>query len=135
MEKNGGAMGKTVLLVEDDPDHRAIVSAMLRHAGYEVQIAIDGEAGVEAALRLRPAAILMDASLPRLDGWTATARIKAHAPELCVVMLTANALPEHRTMAETVGCDRFLTKPISPQDVLQVVRECTGGEEAATPIE
>jgi two-component system, cell cycle response regulator DivK len=122
-------MKRTVLVVEDEPDHREILSALLRHGGYAVETAADGEAGVEAALRLRPAVVLMDVSLPRLDGWVATERIKAAARDQCVVILTAHALAEHREMAERVGCDYYLTKPIPPKQVLELVRRFAGEPE------
>lgn len=114
----------TVLVVEDDPDHLEIMTTALRHKGYEVRVAVDGYAGVERSLSDRPDVVLMDASLPGLDGWSATATIKQRAPEVCVLMVTAHALPEHRQMAQAVGCDGFYTKPIEPTRLLRIVQEC-----------
>ena len=113
-----------VLVVEDDPDHRDIMTIALGHYGFDVRVALDGVQGVERALAERPDVVLMDASLPGMDGWSATATIKQRAPDLCVLMVTANALPEHRQMAQAVGCDGFYTKPIEPTRLIRLVQEC-----------
>lgn len=113
-----------VLVVEDDPDHREIMTIALTHHAFDVRVATDGIQGVERALAERPDVVLMDASLPGMDGWSATASIKQRAPELCVLMVTANALPEHRQMAQAVGCDGFYTKPIEPTRLIRLVQEC-----------
>lgn len=126
-------MGKLVLVVDDDPDLQEIMSAMLRKEGYEVEVARNGEEGVRMALDLRPAIVLMDAGLPVVDGWRATARIKASAPQLRVIMLTAHVLPDHVTLAQAVGCDGFLRKPIDPHDVVRAVRDSIGPSESAAP--
>ena len=65
----------TVLVVEDDPHHLEIMTTALRHQGYEVRVAVDGFSGVEKSISARPDVVLMDASLPGLDGWSATATI------------------------------------------------------------
>jgi two-component system cell cycle response regulator DivK len=122
----------TVLVVEDDPDHLEIMTTALRHHGYEVRVAVDGFSGVEKSISERPDVVLMDASLPGLDGWSATATIKQRAPEVCVLMVTAHALPEHRQMAQAVGCDGFYTKPIEPTRLLRIVQECVERRAAAT---
>ena len=114
----------TVLVVDDDEDHRAIATMALEHAGFRVLAAVDGVAGVEGAVNARPDLVLMDASLPRMDGWTATVRIKEHAPDLCVLIVSAHAMPEHREMAAAAGCDGYYTKPILPAELIRIVREC-----------
>jgi two-component system cell cycle response regulator DivK len=121
----------TVLVVEDDADHLEIMTTALRHQGYDVVVAVNGIDGVERSVAERPDVVLMDASLPEMDGWTATASIKQRAPEVCVLMVTAHALPEHRQMAEAVGCDGFYTKPIEPTRLLQIVHECVARRGAA----
>lgn len=121
----------TVLVVEDDPDHLDIMTTVLRHQGYTVVVAVNGIDGVELSLAERPDVVLMDASLPGMDGWTATASIKQRAPEVCVLMVTAHALPEHRQMAQAVGCDGFYTKPIEPTRLLRIVQECVDARPAA----
>ncbi|MEW5927064.1 MAG: response regulator [Gemmatimonadota bacterium] len=116
-----------ILLVEDDADHRQIMSSLLEHVGYQVIEASDGESAIELALQLRPAVTLMDVSLPRLDGWGATLRIKTEAPDLLVVIVTAHAFPADRVHAEAAGADRYITKPVDPRELLRVVRECASG--------
>ncbi|HEV2147652.1 MAG TPA: response regulator [Longimicrobiaceae bacterium] len=119
---------KTVLVVEDDPDHRDIMTTLLRHHGYGVLEAVDGRAAVDAAVRHRPDLVLMDAHLPVLDGWRATERLKTDpgVSDIPVVILTAAALEEDRERAGRVGCDSFLTKPCEPQSVLDEVRQWIG---------
>jgi len=107
---------KTVLLVEDNEDNRIIYATALRYAGYEVIEATTGTEGVHHARTDKPDLILMDISVPELDGWEATALLKAdpatqHIP---IIAVTAHALPgdEERSMA--AGCDGYLAKPITP---------------------
>jgi CheY-like chemotaxis protein len=92
---------------------------------------------VERSVSERPDVVLMDASLPGMDGWSATASIKQRAPEVCVLMVTAHALPEHQEMALAVGCDGFYTKPIEPTRLLRIIRECLERRDevaAASPV-
>jgi DNA-binding response OmpR family regulator len=83
-------------MVEDDRDHREIISAALIHAGVNVIHATDGVQDVEMALAEHPEVVLTDAGLPLLDGWKATATIKRSEPTMCVIIISAHALPEHR---------------------------------------
>jgi CheY-like chemotaxis protein len=106
----------TVLLVEDNEDNRIIYATALRYAGYEVLEAITGTEGVRLAREEQPGLILMDISIPELDGWEATAIIKAdpatrHIP---VVAVTAHALPGDAERSAEAGCDGYLAKPIPP---------------------
>ena len=119
---------KTVLVVEDDPDHRDTVATSLPHPGYGVLEAQDGAEGVDAAVRHRPDLVLMDACLPVMDGWAATQRLKSDPglPAIPVVILTAAALEEDREPSECAGCDRYLTKPCEPLTVLAEVRHLIG---------
>ena len=114
----------TILLVEDNEDNRIVYSTILRHFGFEVLEATSGEAGVEMALRSRPALVLMDIGLPGMDGFEATARLRdaEETRDIPVIALTAHALPEHRARALEVGCDDYLTKPVEPREVLATVR-------------
>jgi two-component system cell cycle response regulator DivK len=119
----GAAHRGTVLLVEDNPDNREIVDAMLSHAGYRVVMAHTGDEGVALARSAEPDVVLMDIALPVLDGWEATQRLKSdpatrHIP---VIALTAHAMPEHRARAQAAGFDGYLTKPIEPREVLAEV--------------
>jgi two-component system cell cycle response regulator DivK len=104
----------TILLVEDNEMNRDMLSRRLARKGYEVLIAVDGGQGVELALRAAPDLILMDMSLPEIDGWEATRRLKA-APatrQTPIIALTAHAMSGDREKALAAGCDDYDTKPI-----------------------
>lgn len=118
----------TVLLVEDNLDNRAVYVTMLKHYGYEVLEAADGEEAVRITKEAAPDLILMDVSLPGVDGWTATERIREdpETRDIPVVAVTAHALPEHRRKAESVGCQGYLTKPCAPRRLLEEVERLTG---------
>ena len=103
-----------ILLVEDNEMNRDMLSRRLVRNGYEVVIAVDGQQGVNMALSERPALILMDMSLPVIDGWDATRRIKADAATrgIPVIGLTAHAMAGDREKAMAAGCEDYDTKPI-----------------------
>jgi two-component system, cell cycle response regulator DivK len=112
-----------LLLVEDNEMNRDMLSRRLVRRGYDVVIAVDGEQGVAMARSEAPALILMDMSLPGLDGWEATRRIKA-APEtqrIPVIALTAHAMSGDREKAVAAGCDDFDTKPVDLDRLLQKI--------------
>jgi CheY-like chemotaxis protein len=112
-----------ILLVEDNEMNRDMLSRRLVRGGYEVIIAEDGARGVAMATSDRPDLILMDMSLPGIDGWEATRRIKA-APELRkipVIALTAHAMATDRDKALEAGCDDYDTKPIELQRLLSKI--------------
>ena len=103
-----------ILLVEDNEMNRDMLSRRLIKRGYDVAIALDGEQGVAMARAELPALILMDMSLPGLDGWDATRQLKA-MPEtrgIPVIALTAHAMSGDREKATAAGCDDFDTKPV-----------------------
>lgn len=103
-----------ILLVEDNEMNRDMLSRRLIKRGFEVVIAVDGAEGVALAHSIRPELILMDMSLPILDGWEATRRIKAE-PDLRaipVIALTAHAMSGDEQKARDAGCDDFDTKPV-----------------------
>jgi CheY-like chemotaxis protein len=103
-----------ILYVEDNEDNIFMLKNRLTRAGHTVIVATDGAQGVEMALSERPNMILMDLSLPVLDGWEATRQIKA-APDtkhIPVIALTAHAMAGDRERALAAGCDDFDTKPI-----------------------
>ena len=103
-----------ILIVEDNEMNRDMLSRRLERRGYEVVIAVDGAEGVDKAGTEAPALILMDMSLPVVDGWDATRRIKA-APAtraIPVIALTAHAMSGDREKAVEAGCDDFDTKPV-----------------------
>jgi CheY-like chemotaxis protein len=103
-----------VLLVEDNEESRDGLSRHLRRKGYEVLLAIDGRQGVDIARAEAPDLILMDMSLPVLDGWEATRQLKAGAQTrgIPVIALTAHAMAGDRERALEAGCDDYDTKPI-----------------------
>jgi two-component system cell cycle response regulator DivK len=103
-----------ILLVEDNEMNRDMLSRRLIRNGYEAVIAVDGQQGVDMALLERPDLILMDMSLPVIDGWEATRRIKANdaTRRIPVIALTAHAMAGDREKAMEVGCDDYDTKPV-----------------------
>ena len=114
---------KNILLIEDNELNRDMLSRRLRKRGYEVLTAEDGESGIAMAKAQAPALILMDVSLPGIDGWEATRRLRA-APEtrdIPIVALTAYATSGDRDTALAAGCDDFDTKPIELPRLLEKI--------------
>ena len=107
-------MSRTILLVEDNTDNRIIYRRALEHFGYTVIEALDGEEVIRLATERLPDLILMDISIPRIDGWEATRVIRAdpRTKGIPVVALTAHAMVGERRKALEAGCDDFDTKPI-----------------------
>lgn len=103
-----------ILLVEDNEMNRDMLSRRLVRKGYEVLLALDGEEGVEKTTQDQPDIVLMDMSLPKMDGWQATRLLKAQAQtrHIPIIALTAHAMTEDREKALNAGCDDFDTKPI-----------------------
>src|SRR5689334_6332802 len=103
-----------ILLVEDNEMNRDMLSRRLERKGYEVILAVDGESGVAMARAEEPDLILMDMSLPVLDGWEATRQLKGGAVthRIPVIALTAHAMAGDREKAIMAGCDDYDTKPI-----------------------
>jgi CheY-like chemotaxis protein len=121
-----------ILLVEDNEMNRDMLSRRLARRGYEVLVAVDGETGLEMAAREAPALILMDMSLPGLDGWETTRRIKASPATraIRVVALTAHAMAGEREKALAAGCDDFDTKPVDFERLLTKIQALLGGPAA-----
>jgi two-component system, cell cycle response regulator DivK len=119
---------QTILLVEDHEDNRIVYSTILEHFGYRVLLAGDGAEGVRIARESSPDLVLMDVSIPVMDGWQATAMLKADpaTARIPVIALTAHALPADRERAEEVGCDGYLAKPVEPRRVVEEVRRFLG---------
>lgn len=103
-----------ILLVEDNEMNRDMLSRRLARRGYQVEIAVDGEQGVNMATSATPDLILMDMSLPVIDGWEATRRIKANPATqgIPVIALTAHAMAGDQEQARNAGCDDYDTKPV-----------------------
>jgi CheY-like chemotaxis protein len=109
-----------ILLVEDNEMNRDMLSRRLLKRGYEVVVAVDGREGVEKARTEAPALVLMDMSLPVLDGWEATQALRADPAtrSIPVIALTAHAMAGDREKAMAAGCDDFDTKPIELERLL-----------------
>lgn len=109
-----------ILLVEDNEMNRDMLSRRLARRGYEVSIAVDGLQAVAQAIELLPDLVLMDLSLPTIDGWEATRRIKAHpaGKHIPIIALTAHAMVGDRERALEAGCDDFDTKPVDLERLL-----------------
>ena len=119
----------TILIVEDNEMNRDMLSRRLKRRGYDVVIATDGEAGVAAAARHRPDLVLMDMSLPVIDGWEATRRIKADPATsgIPIIALTAHAMAGDRERAIAAGCDDYDTKPIELPALVEKIARLIGG--------
>ena len=118
-----------ILLVEDNEMNRDMLSRRLERKGFQVVLAVDGKEGVEMAASHAPDLVLMDMSLPVLDGWEATRRLKA-APatrHLPVIALTAHAMSGDRERALEAGCDDYDTKPIELPRLLGKIEALLGG--------
>ena len=116
--------GKTVLLVEDNEDNRIVYSTILRHFGYTVTEALNGEEGISKARAERPDLILMDMDLPVLSGWQATNCLKS-GPEtfmIPIIALTAYVLSDDRERCFDVGCDEYESKPIEFASLLKKIQ-------------
>ena len=129
--------GQTLLLVEDNEDNRIIYSTVLRHLGYDVIEAQDGVEAVDLARSALPDLILMDISIPRMDGWEAT-RILRGDPRtqgIPIIALTAHALADDRERASEVGFSSYLAKPIEPRIVAAEVRRWIGDGAVKKPLD
>lgn len=115
-----------ILLVEDNDLNRDMLSRRLERKGFEVVVAVDGEEGLAKAESELPDLILMDMSLPVIDGWTASKMIKENPKmkHIPIIALTAHAMAEDREKALGVGCNDYDTKPIDWQRLLGKIGHC-----------
>jgi two-component system cell cycle response regulator DivK len=118
-----------VLLVEDNEMNRDMLSRRLARNGYEVVMAVDGQQAVTMAASENPDIILMDMSLPVIDGWEATRRVKADpaTQKIPVIALTAHAMAEDESKARNAGCDDFDTKPVDIQRLMGKMKALLDG--------
>ena len=127
MEKTeANTQRKTLLVVDDFEDNRAMYAEFLRYSGFDVLEASDGQEAVDKATALLPDLVIMDLSLPVLDGgWEATRRLRkrAHTRAIPIVALTGHALEGHSQGARDAGCDAFLAKPCLPETLLETLKE------------
>jgi CheY-like chemotaxis protein len=115
----------TVLIVDDFEDNRQMYAEFLAYSGYHVLEATDGAEAVAKAKELAPDLVVMDLSLPVMDGWEATRRLKGdpttrHIP---ILALTGHSFDGHSQEARDAGCDGFLAKPCLPERLLQAIRQ------------
>jgi len=105
---------RKILIVEDNEMNRDMLSRRLERADYEVATAVDGEEGIAMARSFKPDLIIMDMSLPKLDGWAASTELKLHPDtrEIPILALTAHAMDGDRKRALDAGCDDYDTKPV-----------------------
>jgi len=116
-------MVETILCVEDNPQNMRLVRKILMHAGYDVIEAVDGVSGFQMVQDAQPALVLMDVNLPDVDGLEVTSRIKA-TPGIAsvpVIALTANAMHGDRERCIAAGCDGYIPKPITKNELLSTV--------------
>ena len=120
-----------ILLVEDNEMNRDMLTRRLERKGYEVVIAVDGQAGVDMASSASPDIILMDLSLPVMDGWEATRQIKADPATqgIPLIALTAHAMAGDEQKAREAGCDDYDTKPVDLKRLLGKIGNLLGSSE------
>jgi two-component system cell cycle response regulator DivK len=123
-----------ILLIEDNEMNRDMLSRRLQRKGYEVMVALDGQSGVEMTQTQAPDLVLMDMSLPLLDGWEATRRLKADAAtrHIPVIALTAHAMSSDREKALEAGCDDYDIKPVELPRLLGKIEALLSGSEMAS---
>lgn len=118
-------MKKLILLVEDNEMNRDMLSRRLIKRGFEIEIAVNGKEAVDAAQKLSPDLILMDMSLPIMDGWEATRQIKANNAinKIPIIALTAHAMSGDKQKALEAGCDDYETKPVDLKNLLVKINQ------------
>lgn len=120
--------GSRILVVEDNQDNMTLIVDVLTALEYEVFQATDGMRGVQMTQDLRPDLVLMDLSLPKKDGWTATREIKAQTEleRIPIIALTAHAMKGDKERALEAGCDDYITKPINLQELANKLDDFLG---------
>jgi CheY-like chemotaxis protein len=113
-----------ILIVEDNMDTYELVHFILEKNGFETFLAMNGRDGVNATLKQRPDLIIMDMSMPEMDGWTATSIIKKDEQirAIPLIALTAHALPGDRQRAMDAGCDEYITKPMDLDELVEAIQ-------------
>jgi two-component system, cell cycle response regulator DivK len=121
-----------VLLVEDNAMNRDMLSRRLIRRGYQVVFAVDGQQGIDMAASENPDIILMDLSLPVIDGWEATRRVKSQeaTKNIPVIGLTAHAMSDDRDKAINAGCDEYDTKPVELERLIGKIERLLGNHGA-----
>ena len=116
--------GPLILIVDDNIDAREMYGMYLQHEGFRWAEAVNGQDAITQTRLERPALILMDATMPRMDGWEAVRLLKEDAAtrHIPLIMLTAHAFQEHRDRAAEAGADAFLAKPVLPDQLAAEIR-------------
>ena len=116
-----------ILIVEDNEMNRDMLSRRLLKKGFEIILAVDGAEGVEKTINEKPDLVLMDMSLPVIDGWEATKNLKANneTAKIPIIALTAHAMAQDKEKALAAGCDEYDTKPIEENRLLSKISSLT----------
>jgi len=125
MQEAGAARGKKILIVDDNRDNLELVVKVLRNNGYETIEASDGEEALEKAVSERPCLILMDISIPKMDGYEVTRRLKGmeDCKDIPVIALTAHAMKGDREKAMEAGCNGYIAKPLDVRELPRQIRQ------------
>jgi two-component system, cell cycle response regulator DivK len=132
IESNNSCMSKGhILVVEDNIDNYELVRFILERAGYDVFLAMNGRDGVAAARFQKPDLILMDLTMPEMDGWLAAEKLKADevTKSIPLYALSAHTLPSERKRALAAGCDGYVSKPIHMAGFLEIIDQVFGIKE------
>ncbi len=118
-------MNLKILIVEDDADNMEILSAYLEYAHYTISKAVDGEQALSKVESDKPDVIVLDMSIPKIDGWEVARqlRLKPENKDLVIIAFSAMALPHEMERAIDAGCDAFLAKPMSPEVLIQEIKK------------
>lgn len=124
-------MASRILIVEDNEMNRDMLSRRLERRGFEVSVAADGLQGIERAQSLKPELVLLDLSLPEIDGWEVARRLKSDpcTAKIPIIALTAHAMSGDREQALASGCDDYDTKPIEFQRLLTKIEKLLGNRQ------
>jgi two-component system cell cycle response regulator DivK len=124
MEELRSGLPKKILIVDDNQDSRELVVKILKNIGYQPVEAVDGEEALEKAAAERPDLILMDRSIPKIDGYEVTRRLKSQEgfKDIPIVALTAHAMRGDREKALEAGCDGYISKPINVRELPELIR-------------
>ena len=119
-------MAKTIMVVDDEPDNRSTVKTVLEKNGYEVETAINADDALKKAKKTKFDLILMDISLPVMDGYDATRNIRKSFQSIPIIGLSAHAMSGDDERAKAAGCNDYLTKPVDEDRLLKMLKEYLG---------
>ncbi len=130
MEELKSDLPKKILIVDDNQDSRELVVKILKTRGYQTIEAVDGEEALEKAMAERPDLILMDRSIPKIDGYEVTKRLKSQEEfkDILIVALTAHAMRGDREKALEAGCEGYISKPINVRELPKLIRSYLTGK-------